>query len=379
MIKRVRISGFQSLSDIDISLGKFTVIQGRSNSGKSAFIRALRAVVSNGSNLRGTGGSYITHGMPKASIEITQDDGVVRWVKSPKKTTYELNGRVFTTGQEVPEQVADFLQLGDLVVDHSNNLKVNVNFQGGARGQGQFEPPFLVVDRAGSYLAKVLSLLTSANLLYAAQALAKKDSRAKSDKLKAISEVEALSAEKLAGMQSVHAPLKEACTRASDLLSEVVSSSKDLEVFEDSFDSYVLAQAQLSTATEDLASVSVVDVSKFYYLLDEFSLLNAHQAWQDGFLSLRSARDAEQAKLDKLAELNLDGKVEDVFGLNESLSSLEAWASAVSSTEYEINACVSQIEHEQRMADEAEAELHSLLANMDICPTCNQRVEAAVL
>ena len=51
MIERVHIQGFQSLADVDLELGGFTVIQGKSNSGKSAFIRALRAVVTNAGNV----------------------------------------------------------------------------------------------------------------------------------------------------------------------------------------------------------------------------------------------------------------------------------------------------------------------------------------
>src|SRR5690242_17213241 len=47
MIERLRVTNFQSIAAADITLGQFTVIVGPSNSGKSALLRALRAVVRN--------------------------------------------------------------------------------------------------------------------------------------------------------------------------------------------------------------------------------------------------------------------------------------------------------------------------------------------
>ena len=44
-LETLEISNFQSVEKADIQLGGFTVIVGPSNSGKSALLRALRAVV----------------------------------------------------------------------------------------------------------------------------------------------------------------------------------------------------------------------------------------------------------------------------------------------------------------------------------------------
>lgn len=40
----IRVQGFQSLYDVSLDLGGFTVIVGPSSSGKSAFIRSVKAV-----------------------------------------------------------------------------------------------------------------------------------------------------------------------------------------------------------------------------------------------------------------------------------------------------------------------------------------------
>ena len=47
MLERLEVKDYQSLADIDIPLGRFTVIVGPSGNGKSALIRALRALWEN--------------------------------------------------------------------------------------------------------------------------------------------------------------------------------------------------------------------------------------------------------------------------------------------------------------------------------------------
>src|SRR5947209_5504853 len=42
MIKRIRISNFKSLGDVSVDLGPVVVLIGRSGSGKSNFVEALR-------------------------------------------------------------------------------------------------------------------------------------------------------------------------------------------------------------------------------------------------------------------------------------------------------------------------------------------------
>jgi len=50
VIHSISCKNFQSLQDVEIELGKFTVIVGASSSGKSALIRAIEAIASNSLN-----------------------------------------------------------------------------------------------------------------------------------------------------------------------------------------------------------------------------------------------------------------------------------------------------------------------------------------
>ena len=44
MIKRIRIQNYRSLIDVDVELGPLTVLIGLSGTGKSNFVRAIRAL-----------------------------------------------------------------------------------------------------------------------------------------------------------------------------------------------------------------------------------------------------------------------------------------------------------------------------------------------
>ena len=378
MIERVHIKGFQSLADVELPLGIFTVIQGRSNSGKSAVIRALRAVVTNAGNLRGTNGSFIHQGSKQCEVTVQRKDGTLVWTKSPNKTTYDLNGKAFTTGVDVPEEVAAFLRLGDIALDADN--RVNVNFQGGARGTGQFEPPFLVVDRAGSYLAKVFSLLTAANTLYAAQAIAKKQSRASTSKLKTLREVHEAETARLATLNAEYRPVLEASQRAGSLQEALTAALTERDRLAQIQQELTRVDAELALVNQELARADVDLTARVHNLDTQLGQLKAYQAWHEAF----TAVDAELAALDAEGVAPLPASVhEQLAKLDdevEQVRNLSWWHTTIT----EMDAGLAQIDGEiaaaEQQAQAAHAELHALIETIGICPTCNsQMVPEAVL
>lgn len=374
MIRRVSIKGFQSLREVSVDLGSFTVIQGRSNSGKSAFVRALRAAASNGANLRGTGGSFISHGASECSVTIDRGPTNLEWVKSPKKTTYVLGDKVFTTGQEVPEDVSEFLGLGELVIDTANNLKVNVNFQGGGRGQGQFETPFLVVDTSGSYIAKVLSLLTSANMLYAAQALAKKRSKSAADKLKALREIQADRLVRIDSQRSSYAPIHAASGKASDLLSAVRSleeSQATLIKLSTNLENLTTALEKASQYQSKLSIVPAGEVERILHLQGELSRL---ERLEQAYSTLKSELASSLRGLNRLSAADIDSLLGSVVTLHTHLLALQKWREvldALDASRQQLSSAIS-VEYEQQQA-ERDA-LDTLVNSLEVCPTCNQEI-----
>lgn len=152
-ITHVLIRNFQSLRSVDLDLGAFTVIVGPSSSGKSALIRAFRALAS---NVRGTG--MITRGQKDMAITAHTDTHVVTLERGERHSAYRLNANgtelIFTKlGGEVPEHVTNALRL-DPGAD-------SINFA------GQFDKPYLL-DESGATIARQLGELTNVNALFEA-------------------------------------------------------------------------------------------------------------------------------------------------------------------------------------------------------------------
>lgn len=152
MLTRVEIRNFQSLKKVDIELGGLTVIVGPSSSGKTALMRALRALAS---NIRGT--SFITQGAKKASITAHTDNGIVTLEKGETTGAYKINDRVYTKlAGGVPEDVTKALNLQPITTESSS-----INFA------GQFDRPYLL-DDSGATVARVLGELTNVSKIFAA-------------------------------------------------------------------------------------------------------------------------------------------------------------------------------------------------------------------
>ena len=151
MLNSIAVKNYQSLVDLSLELGMFTVVVGETDSGKSAFVRAVKSLVENT-----TGNKFITFGKKYSSVELLSAEGKLIWKKQKTTASYDLNGVVMgKLGGAVPEDVAKFLRMGE--VDVGDSVSFNLNFA------CQFDSPFLVMD-SGSYVAKVLGELSNVNL-----------------------------------------------------------------------------------------------------------------------------------------------------------------------------------------------------------------------
>lgn len=154
MIRNLTIKNFQSHEDTSLDLGPLTVVVGRSSSGKSALVRALRGL---SSNL--TGKDYITHGQTTAQIQATTDKGVITLTKGKPEDSYVILGhgdqnpkRYTKLGGSVPEDVTDFLGV---------EPKDPLNFA------GQFDMPYLL-RASGAEVARTLGELTNVSVIFEA-------------------------------------------------------------------------------------------------------------------------------------------------------------------------------------------------------------------
>lgn len=155
MIESISIRNYQSLEDVTLALGSFTVLVGPSSSGKSAVTRAIKALASNQS-----GKGYITHGETTTQITAVTDKGTVTLTKGKPEDSYVIlanddikNPRRYTKlGVSVPEDVTAFLGI---------DQKDAINFA------GQFDMPYLL-KTSSSEVARVLGELTNVSSIFEA-------------------------------------------------------------------------------------------------------------------------------------------------------------------------------------------------------------------
>jgi DNA repair protein SbcC/Rad50 len=151
MLRRVSVRDFQSLKRVDLDIGGFTVISGPSNSGKSAFMRAVRMVAENVDSPS----TIVRHGAKRAAAGLVFIDGSVALVRGKAKSEYTFGEETYPkAGKDVPDAVAEFLRFAEV-----EGESLSFAFQ--------FDRPFLLDDPA-TQVAKVFGDLTNVTVLFAA-------------------------------------------------------------------------------------------------------------------------------------------------------------------------------------------------------------------
>ena len=156
-IERIRVQGYQSLYDVEVFLGGFTVIHGESDVGKSALFRSFRGLLQSEE-----GDAFISKGLGACKVALVMGTGdAVAWIKKKKTSgeyrlkTAEGKLRVFRRGRKLPQEISQILRFGSVVVDgitYFPNLR------------SQFDRLFLLFETPGKR-ARVLGSLISNILL----------------------------------------------------------------------------------------------------------------------------------------------------------------------------------------------------------------------
>jgi exonuclease SbcC len=154
MLEAIEVKDFQSLKDVRLELGKFTVVVGASNSGKSALVRAIRALAENVTSP----GVIVRHGA-KSAVVVGRVEApyTVALERGKSLSTYALTdgdevGLLPKAGVSVPDEVLAILKFVQVEGE-------DLNFA------TQFDRPFLL-DAPATKVAKVLGDLTNVIVLY---------------------------------------------------------------------------------------------------------------------------------------------------------------------------------------------------------------------
>lgn len=163
-IQFLNIRNFQSLGDAHIPMGGLTVLVGEGDVGKSAVLRALRAICLNDGH-----DDDIRHGATRCEVELTFEDGtVISWWKDRGKGgCYRMGDTEYTkTGGAVPDAIAEYLGIGVLEIDATTELTPQFS--------DQHDTPFFFSE-TGSKRARILGKATHLDVVVTAQMQCKKE------------------------------------------------------------------------------------------------------------------------------------------------------------------------------------------------------------
>lgn len=171
----IEVQGFQSIERTRIKVDGFSALVGRSNIGKSAFIRAVRCALTNP-----VGTSFVRHRRDCArlarkngktckcfsSVHIKTDGFDLLWEKGDSVNRYHFNGQKYDKpGQGVPEFLTDVgfapVKAGDI---------------GSIQVADQFYPIFLL-NQSGTSIAEAISDVSRLDRINTATRLVEKDRR----------------------------------------------------------------------------------------------------------------------------------------------------------------------------------------------------------
>ena len=311
MIHSIKIKNFQSLHDVKLELGKFTVIVGPSSSGKSAITRALKAVTSNALD-----SDYITRGAKHSSVSVYTDDTTVTIERETGgSSAFKITGlrgeeQNFTKlNRQVPAQITEALG-----ITPSTKEVESIHFA------GQFDAPYLLKD-GSSNVARILGELTNVSTIFEA--------------------------------------VREASRRAKASSSVLNLRKKDQDKLLSQISDYANVGVQakaVSQAEELLTQCSKIETE-----------LAALKALRDQF---KTASEAHQA-IKEIPELpDLDPLLES----HKKLDSFKKLVRELVVTKKLLAESQSSIVDADAAIILAEEELHSALVEVGECPTCNQKV-----
>lgn len=267
----LRVKNFQSLKDVEVKFGRFTVFVGPSSSGKSAVLRAIRAVVRNVSSP-----AAVSYGQSAFQVEAVFGDSTVSVVRGKGKSLYVCDDVEYPkAGVSVPQSV---------------ELALRVPLVGGQEVSlsDQFDRPFLLGE-TGSVAAKVLGELTNASLLIEAAREANRR-RQSFSRVAGLREADVSSIRSRLGSSQSLPEEKERLTgarrlvdRARDLSGEVDRLSSALEVVQIASQVVERSQAEVKKipdvrALMGQASASMVSISRLRRSVEEIDQQNVRRS-----------------------------------------------------------------------------------------------------
>lgn len=396
----VEVRNFQSIENVSIQIDGFTALVGRSNIGKSALVRAMKAALTNE-----LGTSFVRHDRTTCarykggktckcftSVHITIGEVFdLLWEKGDSINRYTFNGQQYDKpGQGTP----DFLLENGLAP-----VKVGDNWET-LQVADQFFPIFLL-NQSGPAAAEAISDVARLDKISAAMKLADKDKR----EAQSTRRVRGRDVIELEAKLAAYDGLDTACAKA-DAVEAAVRSIDACAVRITALGGYIGATQDLVAEVRSLADIVRVKVPTFSTIEDAWHVVEEQASFYGRLLEVGAefrrlssvkvgdlpevepvAESLEQVRtfdiwLGKLRSLrtvfdSLDGigkiqvpAVDSVVDAQKNVKSLTNFERRLSA----VVGAVKRLEAELATTETEEAEVQEAVDALGVCPTCSQPV-----
>lgn len=356
MTLKVDIENFQAVPDdgVQFEVDGFTVIVGKSNTGKSSIIRAIDGVMRNLS-----GDSFVREGKNHTRVELETDDHRVVWKKGDGFNDYIIDGEEYQkVGHHPPDRLKE-LGLRDVEVD-GDSIPVLV--------AKQFDPIFLInpSKTKGSTAAKLISDIGSLGSLQKARKESTSDRRSCSRKLKTRRE----------DLEEVEETLSEFEDFDDDVIhfQEVQSFQSEVHDLRDrlcSLESIRSKKEEIDRSISNLEGIEEVEFPSAPSFRSDLDTVRNLRRFRNRYTeSVTSVEEMEEVEEIEIPDLDdLDDQVSTLDTLIEIKQTREGLKDEIETLEKEI------VEIEDKIED-LHDQFHDLLEEAGLCPLCEREVQS---
>lgn len=350
MAVKVRVRNFQSIKDATLVIDGLTAITGPNNTGKSAFLRAIRGAFQNAKGHR-----FVRHGASHCQVDIEFADGrTLTWKKGPKvKPTYIIDGgKPIHPGAGVPEEVRD---MGVAPIG-AGGRDIWPQFAEQLTGQ------VFLLDEPGSVLAEAVANVDRVGRLNRSMKASEKDKRAVSSKLKVRLEDRTMLEDELAAFEGLDAIEREAdvLEEAAGKTQKMANAIQGIQALREAFQNakHIVGLLQGIEAVEVPATGDAEDL-----LVQWEDTRRLRRALQKTKAMVTRYEGVEGIDLGDLSE----GAVERI---GAAISNVTEWQRKLTKLKEAIDQMEAQAANKAGELQAAKAEIAELLGDLGECPVC---------
>lgn len=311
---RVEVHNFQSIQDGVVDIDGFSVVVGRSNIGKSALVRAIKAALTGA-----PADNYVRHGFDCqrilkgsksckcfCSVRIQGPDVDLLWEKGDSVNRYVHNGTEHTVvGKGPPEFLGPAFAPIQIGGDTTPTL---------LQVADQFRPLF-ILDRSGTAVADVLSDVAKLDQINEASRAAERDRRECSSTRK-VRDKDLRELDRTIALYDGLDAVLDRVKAVEAMEGEVAALETKLKTA----DRLAIALATVAGSIRALVPIEKIEIRPPAKVIERAAKLGALTRWQDSL----QGKLAALASLKKAAEVPIS-EISGVVQLARSHSKLERW------------------------------------------------------